>query len=369
MAGRSRSAGTSSASEGAVEGAPGASPRRRYFLTGATGFIGSRLARRLLGRGERVRIWARPGSRTEALERLGAEVVRGDLLDVEGLTGALAAADVACHLAAIYDVGVVDAAALERTNVGGTRAFLDAVERAGTPRALYVSTSVALGPVAVGAGDESTRHGPHYYSTYERTKTEAHRLAQAAQARGLPLIIVCPANVYGPGDQGPNGRYIRDLLRGRVPGLPRDPAWFSYVHVDDVVEGLLLAADRAPLGSTYVLSGEDRSLNDFTQEVARLAGVRPLRLRFPAALVRITGTLADAISRLTGWKLAVTRENADTAAGHRWLHSHERATRELGWEPRSLAEGLPETIAWFRRETGASRRADAGAGGRPPGGG
>ncbi len=350
-----------------MEGARGASPRRRYVLTGATGFIGSRLARRLLARGDRVRCWARAGSRTEELEGEGAEVVRGDLLDVEGLAGALADADVAFHLAALYDVGVVDAAAMDRTNVGGTRAFLAAVARAGTPRALYVSTTVALGPVSAGVGDEGTRHGPRYFSEYERTKAEAHRLALAAQARGLPLIIVCPANVYGPGDEGPNGRYIRDLLRGRVPGLPRDPAWFSYVHVDDVVEALLRAAERAPLGSTYVLSGEDRSLTDFTQEVARLAGVRPPRLRLSAPLIRVTGMLADAVSRLTGWTLPVTRESADTAAGHRWLHSHLRATRELGWQPRPLAEGLPETIAWFRGQAAAGRT--AGEGGTAPGGG
>jgi len=364
MAGRWRSAGSSWASEVRVRGAatrpaaPGpadaAPPRagegrgRLFFLTGATGFIGSRLARRLLARGERVRCWARKTSRTAELERLGAEIVRGELQDVAALAGALAGADVACHLAAIYDVGVVDAAAMERTNVGGTRAFLEAIERAATPRALYVSTTAALGPVPEGVGDESTEHGPRYVSVYERTKTEAHRLARAAQARGLPLIVVCPANVYGPGDAGPNGRYIRDLLRGRIPGLPLEPAWFSYVHVDDVVDGILRAADRAAPGSVYVLSGEDRSLDDFTKEVARLAGVRAPRLRFPALAVRLTGALLDTVSRATGWRFPVTRESADFSLVGRVLHSHERASRELGWQPRPLAEGLPETIAWFR---------------------
>ncbi len=368
MAGRWRSAGSSSAGERPVASAP-----RVYFLTGATGFIGSRLARRLLaGDGAtgatgatgaaRLRCWARPTSDTSELERLGGEIVRGDLLDVDGLARALAGADVAFHLAAIYDVGLVDAAAMERTNVGGTGAFLEAVERSGVPRAVYVSTTAALGPVREGEGDESTEHGPRYVSVYERTKAEAHRLALAAQVRGLPLIIACPAMVYGPGDHSPNGRYIRDLIRGRLPGLPLHPSWFSYVHVDDVAEGIILAAERGASRSVYVLSGEYRSLNDFSQEVARLAGVRLPVLRFPAFAVRLTGSLADAVSRATGWRLSVTRETADFSLAGRVLHSHARATRELGWQPRTRAEGLPETIAWFQGAgTGAGRPAIPGA--------
>ncbi len=376
MAERWRSAGSSSAGEGRV-----GSPPHVYFLTGATGFIGSRLARRLLAGGDgaaaatgatgatgatRVRCWARPTSDTSALERLGAEIVRGDLLDVDGLARALAGVDVAFHLAAIYDVGIVDVRAMERTNVGGTRAFLEAVQRAGTPRAVYVSTSAALGPVPAGMGDEGTEHGPRFSSAYERTKTEAHRLALAARAGGLPLIVACPAMVYGPGDHGPNGRYIRDILAGHVPGLPLHPAWYSYVHVDDVVEGLLLAGDRAPVGSVYVLSGEPRSINDFTKEVARVAGVRAPVLRLPAFAVRMTGSLMDAVSRVTGRRLPVTRENAESSLVGRMLHSHARATRELGWQPRPLGEGLPETIAWFRG-AGAERPAPtrAAEAGRP----
>jgi dihydroflavonol-4-reductase len=333
-------------------------PARLVFVTGATGFIGSRLARRLAGAGERLRCWVRPSSRTGELERLGAEIVRGELDDVASLARALAGADVAYHLAAMYDVGVVDAGAMEWVNVGGTRAFLEAVQRAGTSLAVYVSSTVALGPVAEGVGDESTEHGPVFTSVYERTKVEAHRLARAAQARGLPLVIACPANVYGPGDEGPNGRYIRDLLRGRLPGLPMKPAWFSYVHVDDVADALARLSTSGRPGETYVLSGEDRSLNDFSREVAALACVRAPWLRFPAPAILATGVLLDALSRATGGglKLPISRETAATSAGLRWLHSHDKASRELGWTPRPLSQGLPETIAWFSGRAGTPER-------------
>ncbi|MBI4409007.1 MAG: NAD-dependent epimerase/dehydratase family protein [Gemmatimonadetes bacterium] len=320
---------------------------RTAFLTGATGFIGGRLAQELAARGTHLRCLVRSRSDTADLERLGAELVPGEVTDEAALARGLDGADVAFHLAAIYDLGVVDAAALERVNVGGTRAFLAAAERA-RARLVYVSTTAALGPTpAGGAGDESSEFGARPYpSTYHRTKAEAHRLAREAQRRGLPLVIVCPAVVYGPGDRGPNGRFLRDLIAGRIPGLLVPSGWFSYVHVDDVADGLILAVERGRTGEVYVLSGEERAFNDFAAEVARLAGRRAPRLRFPAPLALATGAVLDLIGRLTGRRMPLSREGVAVAAG-RWLHSHDKATRELGWNPRPLRAGLPETVAWL----------------------
>jgi nucleoside-diphosphate-sugar epimerase len=324
------------------------SDRGAVFVTGGTGFIGSRLVRALLGRGERVRCLVRHAARAGGLSRLGAEIIVGDIADRSALDRGLRGARAAIHLAAVYDIGVVDAAAMERVNVTGTAAFLAATARLNTPVRICVSTTVALGPVAVGSGDESTRnHGP-YRSRYEETKTQAHELAVAEQQTGAPVIIVCPAYVYGPGDNGPGGRFLRDLVRKRVPGLLSNPAWFSFVHVDDVVSGLVAALDRGEPGATYVLSGEDATINAFAERAAAIAGVRPPRLRFPAALARMSGSVLDGISRATGASFPNTRENADTVAGHRWLHSHAKATAELNWQPRSLAAGLPETVAWAK---------------------
>jgi dihydroflavonol-4-reductase len=320
------------------------SPGRRAFVSGATGFIGRRLAPLLTQHGYQLNCLVRPTSDTRALQSLGADLVEGDVADAAALDRGLRGADVAYHLAGSYDIGTVDAAAMRHANVEGTRAFLAALERAGTPRAVYASTTLALGPIARGLGDEASRSDGRYRSIYEHTKVEAHRLALEAQRGGKPLIIVCPAFVYGPGDKGPAGRFIADLLHGRVPGLLRQPAWFSFVHVDDVARGFVLAGERGRTGEAYVLSGESCDMNTFAARVCALASKRPPRLRFPNGLARLTGLALDPISRLTPLRFVITREGVDTTGRLRWLHSAEKAKRELGWQARGLAEGLVGTV-------------------------
>ena len=314
------------------------------FMTGATGFIGGRLARALLARGYRLRCLVRAPERATELAGLGAELIVGDAADGAVVRRGLAGARFACHLAGTYDLGRVDEAAMEHVNVAGTHAFLNALRTAVVERALYTSSTVALGPAAdIGTGDD-VYHGP-YPSIYHRTKTEAHHLAVAAQQDGAPLVIICPALVYGPGDQGPSGRSVQDVLRHRVPGLSTRPAWFSYAHVDDVVDGMVAALERGRNGATYVLSGEHASVNDFTKRIARLGGTWAPPLRVPPAMIRLTGSLMDAAGRLLGRRLPISRELAETAAtGARWVHSHDPASRELGYAPRSLDEGLPGTV-------------------------
>jgi nucleoside-diphosphate-sugar epimerase len=318
------------------------------YITGATGFIGARLARRLLERGEKIRCLVRSPARAAELQALGAELVVGDIADEQAHLDGLHGAALAYHLAAIYDVGIVDRAALEHTNIEGTRAYLHALATSQTPRAIYTSTTVALGPARPGNSEPNDAyHGP-YPSHYHRTKAEAHRLARVAQERGLPLIIVAPGFVYGPGDQGPGGRFVRDILKRRVPALLTRPARFSYVHVDDVVAGLIAAGERGRVGETYLLTGEAASMNDFAKRVAKLGGTRAPLLRFPTPLARVTGSVLDVLARWTGLRFPITREAVATTSVDDWQHTHERATRDLGYAHRALDQGLPETVAAFQ---------------------
>jgi dihydroflavonol-4-reductase len=317
------------------------------FLTGATGFIGGRLALALHARGRRLRCLVRRPERAGALAALGAELIVGDVADPAAMAQGVNGVAVAIHVAGQYDLGIVDIAAMERVNVEGTRVFLDACRNAGVPRAIHVSSTVALGPVpdGVAEGDETSRYNGPYPAVYHRTKTEAHQLAVEAQQQGLPLIIVCPAFVYGPGDEGPAGRYIADVLRHRLPGLSTKPTHFSYVHVDDVVAGMIAAIEKGHDGATYVLGGEYADVNRYTAMVATMAGTWVSPLRVPPAMIRLTGRLFDVVTRLAGWRMPLSRELAAAGGGgERWLHSHARSTQDLGYSPRPLAEGLPETV-------------------------
>lgn len=324
-----------------------ASGGRRVFLTGATGFIGGRLAELLAARGEQLVCLVRETKRARPLEALGAEIVQGDINDDIALRRGLEGADVAYHVAGLYDTGAIDEGSLERANVDGTRTFLQYARYAEVPRAIYVSTAVVLGPTAAERAEGTRWDGP-FPSVYHRTKTHAHRLALDARERGMPLILVCPTFVYGPGDEGPAGRFITDLMRRRVPGLLSDPATFSYVYVDDVAGGIAAAGERGTAGEEYVLGGERLDVNAFAHRVCAEAGVKPPALKFPPPLARLGGRLLDGVSRVTRKRFSLSRENVDVACCRPWAPGWEKARAELGYEPRSLDRGLPPTIAWFR---------------------
>jgi len=325
----------------------------RVFLTGGTGFIGSRVAASLLARGDEVVCLVRDPSRSGHLEAGGARLVQGDVTDPTALSRGLEGADAAIHLAAIYDVGVVDERALERVNVGGTQAFLDAITTAGTSKAIHISSTAALGPATNGETDaDGDWRGP-YPSVYHRTKADAHRLARAAQAAGRPVVIASPAFGYGPGDTGPAGRFVDDLVRGRVPGLLKQPGSNMYVYVDDLAVGVIAALDHAEPGSHYVLGGPVATVNEFAEQVARLAGRRPPPLKMPVWLAAGTGVLLDVVSRVSGARFTVSRESVAVSARLRWVCGFQRTTDDLGWSPRPLAEGLPPTVEYYvRRRAG-----------------
>lgn len=327
---------------------------REVFLTGATGFIGGRLTERLLARGDRLRCLVRNPSAAAHLEARGVKLIEGDISDPVGLERGLRGAELAYHLAALYDVGVVDEAAMERINVDGTQAFVRAIQHQGTPHAVYVSSTAALGPAPPGmpSADGSAEWKGPFPTLYHRTKAQAHRIAREAQRRGVPLVIVSPANVYGPGDNGPNGRFIRDLVRGRLPGLLSNPGWYSYVHVDDVVDALVAAGDVGKPGEHYILAGESMDVNAFADRVARLAGRRAPRLRMPKRVALLGASVLDRIARATGRRFAMSREIIELSVGHRWVHESARAKEDLGFRARSLEEGLPETVASYGNRTG-----------------
>jgi len=302
----------------------------------------------MVERGEQIRCLVRSRERAQALEKLGAELIVGDVTDISTHLKALEGATGAIHLAAIYDVGIVDRAALHRTNVEGTRAFLKAIETARTPRAVYISSTVALGPSSVNSAEPREAYEGPYHSEYHRTKAEAHRLARDAQRRGIPLVIVCPAFVYGPGDAGPAGRFVKELMHRKVPALLTRPSRFSYAYVDDVADGIIAALERGAVGEVYLLTGEEASMNDFAQRVARAAHVKAPPLRLPVSIARGLASVFDPVARATGLRFPITREAVSTTAVDNWLHKRERAVRDLDYAPRTLDDGVQQTVQFLK---------------------
>jgi nucleoside-diphosphate-sugar epimerase len=334
---------------------------REVFLTGATGFIGGGLARALIARGDRLRCLVRDSTRALWLERLGATLVQGDITDDVALERGMRGADLVYHVAGAYDIGaLIDRADLERVNVDGTAAVLRVARHVGGPPVVYASTTGAFRPTQPGREHEIELLRPPFPTVYQRTKARAHELAVEAAARGLPVTIGCPAVVYGPGDTSSNARFMRSILRRTMPGLLTTDAWFSYVHVDDVVRGFVAAGERGTPGAVYLFSGHDESLSGFARRVADLAGTGLNPVRFPPALARATCAVLDPVARRLRLRLVLNGENVAFVSGHRWLHHDDRARDELGYTWRPLEAGLPGTVAWLRD---GGRPSDAAADG------
>jgi dihydroflavonol-4-reductase len=221
----------------------------RAFVTGATGFIGGRLVRALVRRGDDVAALVRSPARASALADLGVELVEGDLASAEAIRRGVDGCDAAFHVAAAYRIGVAarEAAAMHAVNVCGTERVLDAAAAAGVARIVYVSTVNVFGNTKAAVVDETYRRRPgEFVSAYDETKYLAHRAAEERIRGGAPIVIALPGVVYGPGDTSQIGAEVGRAQAGTLRYVSFPTLGFNAVHVDDVVAGLLLVHDRGP---------------------------------------------------------------------------------------------------------------------------
>jgi dihydroflavonol-4-reductase len=315
----------------------------RAFVTGGTGFVGSRLVRRLSERGDDVVALVRSPERADLS---GAKLVAGDLSDRGLLAGAMNACDAVFHLAADYRIGIPpsERAAMRATNVDGTENVLDAAIEAGVARILYVSTVNAFGNTRGRVVDERYQRAPNdYVSTYDETKYLAHRAAAERIAAGAPILIVQPGVVYGPGDHSVVGGQIERAAAGKLAYVSFPDLGVNAVFVDDVVDGILLVHDRGRVGEAYVLGGEVTTMRTLVETAAALAGRRAPRLTMPTWLIRPLVPVGSLVGRLTGTPPNL-RELISASDGVTYWATDEKARRELGYAPRRLDEGLRLTI-------------------------
>lgn len=314
---------------------------RKVYLTGATGFIGGVVARRLLDEGADLTCLVRPKTDARALERQGARIVRGDV--TEPATLDLTGQQVAIHAAAWVGFGLPGRKLplFRLTNVGGTENVLDAARRAGVGKVVHVSSIAALSGTTDLPATEASKRPDTYQSAYERTKTEAHALALRS---AVPAAIPMPGLVMGR--DGPFDRLLGALARGRLPALPGDDAVKGFVHVEDAAEGILLCALKG-LGP-YLLVDENLRLTELLVAALEEAGLRVPRARVPSKVIVGAGSAVEGAYKLVGKTPPFSGELLHGLTVP-MAYDSARARKELGWRPELVKRLAADLAAMARR--------------------
>ncbi|HWE31410.1 MAG TPA: SDR family oxidoreductase [Polyangia bacterium] len=321
----------------------------KIAVTGATGHVGANLVRTLVDDGHRVRALVHDGNR-RGLDGVGCEFVDGELADAASLARAFAGCERVFHLAARISIVPGDDAVVRAVNVDGTRNVVAACEETRVARLIHFSSIHALCPEPHDLAIDETRaltSSPRM-PPYDRSKAQAERIVLDAIDRGVDAVIVNPTAILGPHDYGPSamGRVLLDLYHRKLPALV--DGGFDWVDVRDIVAGALAAADRAPRGARYLLSGARKTVRELAALVEEITGVRAPRLVSPMWLARVGAPFATAVARIAGKQPLYTRHSLHALRNHQ-LVSHDKATRELGYTTRPLVETLTAAYDWFRQ--------------------
>ena len=317
------------------------------LVTGASGFLGSHVARQLVARGEAVRVLLRSSSQTRAIEDLLVEIIHGDLRDAASLDRALAGVRRVFHVAADYRLWARDPRDIYESNVTGTKNILEAARRAGVQQFVYTSTVATVAVDRPGLPNEETTSAlQEMIGHYKRSKWLAETEALQAARRGLPVIVVMPTTPVGPGDwkPTPTGKIIVDFLNGRMPGYV--DTGLNFVGVEDAAAGHLLASEKGRPGERYLFGGENLTLKQVLDTLARITGLPAPRLKIPHSLALGVAYAEAAFSRLLGREPRIPVEGVKIAR-HNMFVDCSRARRELGFEAQPVAEALERAARWY----------------------
>jgi nucleoside-diphosphate-sugar epimerase len=322
----------------------------KVLVTGATGFTGGALARRLASHNAPVRALVRDQARAAPLADLGAEIVQGDLCDPSALSEAMRGVDVVYHIAAIFRQQGVEPQMFRQTNARAVQHLLDAAITAGVSRFVHCSTVGVHGHIKNPPADEEAPFAPG--DAYQQSKLEGERIAARYMAEErLPITIFRPAGIYGPGDL----RFLklfRGIKRGRFPMIGDGQALYHWVYIDDLVDGIVRCgtADEA-VGETFILAGpEYTTLNEVVAIVAEELGARPPWLRIPLGPVYVAAAACEAICRPLGLEPPLHRRRVDFFTKSR-AFDISKARRKLGYAPQvAIREGVARTGAWYAEQ-------------------
>jgi len=322
----------------------------KVLVTGASGFVGSAVARALLAGGYQVRALLRKTSQRVNLAGLDIEVVEGDMRDAAAVTCAMQGARYLFHVAADYRLWARRPEEILTNNREGTRLLMQKALAAGVERIVYTSSVATIACAAKGGqADETMRiNETGAIGAYKQSKVAAERIVETMVSRDhLPAIIVHPTAPIGPRDQRPTptGRVIIEAALGRVPAYV--DTGLNFVHVDDVANGHLAALRYGKPGDHYILGGQNVPLADFLRDIALMCGRRPPRLRVPRPLLYPCALVAEAMAHVTEREPFLTVDGLRMSK-QRMFFSSAKAERDLAYKARPYPEALKDALAWFR---------------------
>lgn len=312
----------------------------RYFVTGATGFVGGVLARQLRQAGHEVHASIRDPKKASELSSLGIQLFPGDVTDKESMREAMQGVDGVFHVAGWYKVGVRDKTPGEKVNVQGTRNVLELMQELHIPKGVYTSTLAVNSDTHGKVVDESYRFAGKHLTEYDRTKAEAHHIAEQFIAQGLPLVIVMPGGIYGPGDTSVLRKNLIDFLQEKVPAMPTQ-AGICWAHVDDTARAHILAMEKGVPGETYIIAGEPCTYVEAFKLASHLTGKRnPMAV--PYQIMEVTSYLVKPFDHYL--PEMYTSEGMRVLGGVTYWGDNGKAKRFLGYDPQPLRDGLEATL-------------------------
>lgn len=319
------------------------------LVTGAAGFLGSHVARQLVGRGEDVRVLVRASSTNKAIADLPLEYVTGDLRDPASLEKALNGIEYVFHVAADYRLWAKNPQDIYDSNVGGTKNLLGAARRAGVRLLIYTSTVATIAVDRPELPNEFTDAKlEEMVGHYKRSKWMAEQEALGAARSGLPVVVVMPTTPVGPGDwkPTPTGKIILDFLNGKMPGYVE--TGLNFVGVEDCAAGHLLVGERGKPGERYLLGGENLTLKALLDLLAEITGLPAPKFRIPHGMALGVAYAEAAFSRIIGREPQIPVEGVKIAQ-HMMFVDASRAGRELGFKAGPVREALTQAVGWYER--------------------
>jgi dihydroflavonol-4-reductase len=324
----------------------------RYLITGATGFIGPHLIKKMVSMGHECRCLVRPKSDAELLKKLDVELMEGDITNAESLKGIVEGIDCVVHMATLGHMSNFKATEemFTRINVDGTKNIMKEAIRAGAQKVVHCSSVAAMGISSEVPATEESLCNPHH--PYGRSKLTAEKeVLHMVSEHALPAVIVRFSMVYGPGDWRDMLKLTRMAKKGLFPKVGNRPKLTPLIHVDDAVEGLLLASEKGRIGQVYLLTNQNSMpFDNIRKTLQKALGVKRLPLYVPEWMALFMASLSEKIFSLMGRVPPVSRKNIESMLTDR-VFSIEKAKRELGFEPKiDPVEGLKQTVAWYQRQ-------------------